>query len=394
MQSGDGPLRLGLGRTLRRHEQLLPELERRPWSPTAAGGHALVWQPTSPGAACLRLAVLPWQVPDGMLVRVSAPGQPSGAPISGAAINASVRRNLDAGSDRDAARLFWLPLVVGDTLAVQVELPAGVRPEDTDLELVRISHFFSLPFLGRGSQPPQAPGKDTDPACAEEWDTPSRATTLLLYTHPDGATGACSGTLLNDTDRQSFVPYLLSAHHCFPDQLRASSIESLWFVRSETCGGDLASYATVSGGADVVHLAKSTDTALLRLRRPPPAGAVFIGWQPALPAPGDEVIGIHHPFAGRQQRSVAVVSDYMTCEQVDYCGDDYYSDAIHFIKVDRRVGGSSPGSSGSGLYNASQQLVGTNLGGSDDGGFDYYGRFDRPYFDGIERWLGVGGLGD
>jgi hypothetical protein len=394
LQSGDGPLRLGLGRTLRHHELLPPELERRPWSPTSAGGHALTWQLTSPGAVGLRLAVLPRQVPDGMVVRVAASGQPFGPPISGAEINASVRRNLEAGGDDDAARLFWLPLIIGDTLTLQVELPAEVKPENTDFELVRVSHFFSLPFLERSSQPSEAPDEDTEPACAEEWDAASRATTLLLYTHPDGATGACTGTLLNDTDPQSFVPYLLSAHHCFPDQVRASSIESLWSVRSETCGGDLASYATISGGADVLYLAKSTDTALLRLRRPPPAGAVFIGWQPALPARGDEVIGIHHPFAGRQQRSVAVVSEYMTCEQVDYCGDDYYSDAIHFIKVDRHVGGSRPGSSGSGLYNASQQLVGTNLGGSDEGGFDYYGRFDRPYFDGLERWLGVGGLGD
>lgn len=328
------------------------------------------------------------------MLRVSAPDQAFGPPISGAEINASVRRNRDAGADDEVARLFWLPLVVGDTMVLQVELPAGVDPGDTLLEPIRVSHFFSLPFLQRSSNPAAALDEATDSTCAEEWDAPSRATTLLLYTHPDGATGACTGTLLNDTDSQTFIPYVLTAHHCFPDQVRASSIESFWFVRSETCGGELASYATVSGGADVLYVAKSTDTALLRLRRPAPAGAVFSGWAPALPVTGNEVFGVHHPAALRQQRTVAVVSEYMNCEQVDYCGDDYYSDDVHFVRVDRRIGGTGPGSSGSGIYNRAQRLIGQHLGGSDEGGFDYYGRFDRPYHDGLVRWSGVGQLGN
>ncbi|WP_369665626.1 trypsin-like serine peptidase [Thioalkalicoccus limnaeus] len=329
-----------------------------------------------------------------MLLRVAAPGQAFGPPSSGAEIEASVRRNRDAGSEDEAARLFWLPLVLGDTLVLQLELPAGVEPEDARFELVHVSHFFRLPFLERSANRPAAWDKSTNPACAEQWDAPSRATTLLLYTHPDGSTGACTGTLLNDTDPQTFIPYVLTAHHCFPDQVVAASIESLWFVRSETCGGDLASYATVSCGADVLYHAKSTDTALLRLRHPPPAGAVFIGWQPTLPAKGTEVFGVHHPAAGRQQRTRAVVSEYMNCEEVDYCGDDYDPDAVHFVCVDRGDGGTAPGSSGSGLYNSAQRLIGTHLGGSDADGFDYYGRFDQPYRDGLVRWLGVGGLGD
>ena len=56
-----------------------------------------------------------------------------------------------------------------------------------------------------------------------------------------------------------------------------------------------------------------------------------------------------------------------------------------------------PGSSGSGLFNTSRQLLGTLLGGSDAGdpdAFDYYGRFDRPYREGMRRWLGGGGGGN
>jgi hypothetical protein len=146
------------------------------------------------------------------------------------------------------------------------------------------------------------------------------------------------------------------------------------------------------GGADVVQVAKSTDTSLLRLRRPPLAGALFIDWAPMLPATGIEVVAIHRPNAGLQQRTVAVVSAHKTCVQTDSCGDDADPDAIHYLRVKRRAGSTSPGSSGAGLFNESQQLVAALLGGSDEGqadAFDYYGRFDMPYRAALHRWLGT-----
>ena len=385
LRSWDGPLRLGFGRSLGASVQPL-------WHATPRGGHAFAWKISSPGAVGLRLAVLARQLPDEATLWVSAPDTADRPQtVSGAEVNASIRRNLDAGNADDAARLFWLPLVVGDVLVLQVELPASVGPLHGVLDLVRVSHAFSLPFLESRSAPAEAPDQATDPACTEGWDVPSRATTLLLYTDPDGGTGACTATLLNDADPETLTPYLASAHHCFHDQVRASSIESLWFLRAAACGGPLDVYETVSGGADVLYVAKSTDTSLLRLRRPPPTGAVFIGRRATLPPKGTEVVTIHHPRAGLQQRSVAVVSGYKNCAETDYCGDDADSNAVHFLRVDRRVGSTSPGSSGAGLFNQSQQLIGTLLGGTEEGehgGFDYYGRLDVPYFNALHRWLG------
>jgi hypothetical protein len=40
-------------------------------------------------------------------------------------MDGSVRRNLGAGAAEDAARLYWLPLVLGETLVVDVELAEG-----------------------------------------------------------------------------------------------------------------------------------------------------------------------------------------------------------------------------------------------------------------------------
>lgn len=388
IQSGDGPLRLGFGRTLADFAAAQDAAQAAFWHETHGGRHLLAWQVRSPGAVGLRLALSARHLPDDTRFWVSGPDQPAGPPMSGADINAGIRRNLNSNSAEDTARLIWLPLVVGDTLLLTAEFPAGVRPQGTAVQPVHIAHLFRLPFLAESRDVLALSDDATGPRCAKDWGAPSRATTLLLYTHPDGATGACTGTLLNDADPDTYIPYVLSAQHCFPDQVRASSIESLWFARSETCGGDPSTYATVSGGADVLYLAQSTDTALLRLRRPPPAGAVFAGWKPVLPGIGTETVGVHHPLAGAQHRSTATVGEYKTCVEVDWCGDNADPQAIGYIKVDRWIGGTKPGSSGSGLYNAAGQLIGTNLGGSDAEHFDYYGRFDAPYRDALHRWLG------
>ena len=388
LRSWDGPLRLGSGRALRGHATVIGASEQGSWQPTPRGRHAIAWRVTSPGAVGVRLALVPRRLPDDALVWAYAPGKPAGPPISGSEINASLRRNLDAGAADDAAALFWMPLTLGDTVSLQVELPAGASPTAVAVEPAQLSHIFRLPFL----EEPDRIDPATDRACSQRWDAASRATALLLFTDADGATGACTGTLVNDADPDTFIPHVLTAHHCFHDQVRASSIESLWFLRPETCGGHVGAYAAVSGGADVLRVAKSTDTSLLRLRRPPAADAVFIGLHPDLPPIGAELASLHHPLAGRQRVAVGVVSQYLNCADVANCADGADPDAIHFVRLDRRQGATRAGSSGCGLFTPSQQLVGVLLGGSDEGdavpSFDYYGRLDVPS---LRRWLGVGG---
>ena len=97
LRSWDGPLRLGFGRTVRERTAALDAAEEASWRPTSTGRHAIAWRVTSPGAVGLRLAVLPRRLPDDALVWAYAPGKPAGPPISGSEINASLRRNLDAG---------------------------------------------------------------------------------------------------------------------------------------------------------------------------------------------------------------------------------------------------------------------------------------------------------
>jgi hypothetical protein len=104
--------------------------------------------------------------------------------------------------------------------------------------------------------------------------------------------------------------------------------------------------------------------------------------------------GCEHALCTKKQTLLRRGERYKNSEPVACCGKDYDPDAVHLIRVNRRAGRTRPASSGSGLFKTSQQLVGTHLGGLDAGGFDYYGRFDRPYQDRMGRWFGVGGSGE
>ena len=197
--------------------------------------------------------------------------------------------------------------------------------------------------------------------------------------------------LLNDADPSTHIPYLLTAEHCIAEQTRASSIETVWFHRADDCGGPSRAIQTVSGGADLLYAAKSTDTSLLRLRQPPPAGAVFSGWSATLPALGTPVTAIHHPRGARQAIATGRLTEYLNCADVEHCADGADPDAIHYLRVTWSQGFTDPGGSGSGLFLDTGQLVGTLFGGFSDCEQqqrpDDYGRFDLAYREGLWRWL-------
>jgi hypothetical protein len=217
---------------------------------------------------------------------------------------------------------------------------------------------------------------------------------MLLYTDERGRTGACTGTLLNDMDPTTHIPYALTAHHCVADQIRASSIEAVWFHRAHSCGGPGETARSVPGGADLLYAAKTTDTSLLRLRRPPPAGAVFSGWTTAGPELGAAVIGVFQPRGGRQAVAFGRLASYEHCEEAHYCGEDADPDGLQYLRVDWERGATEPGTSGSGLFLPSGELIGTLSGGFGNcerpRGPDDYGRFDLPYQGALSRWLGLG----
>ena len=388
-----GALRIGFGRDVPHHRTSAALANRSHWHQTADGGSAIALRVSSPGAIGLRLAVRVHSLPDGATLSVFAPGPHEGPTLAGAEINESIRRNRDSGASQERAETYWMPLTQGEAVTLQIDLPAGVDPDGIQIALPHLSHLFHWPF----SEPDQVTVTtdcQVDVACHPELDGLSRATVMLLYTDERGGTGTCTGTLLNDMDPTTRIPYILTAHHCVADQARASSIEAVWFHRSHRCGGPGEAVRSIPGGADLLYAAKTTDTSLLRLRRPPPAGAVFSAWTTERPELGAAVIGVFHPRAGRQAVAFGRLASYEHCEEAYYCGEDADPEGLHYLRVDWDRGVAAPGASGSGLFLPTGAMVGILSGGFGNcerpRGPDDYGRFDLPYQGALSRWLGLG----
>src|SRR5262249_48719395 len=94
---------------------------------------------------------------------------------------------------------------------------------------------------------------------------------LLFQTQPMGGWGGCTGTILNDLDDETFVPYLLTAFHCFNTQFSAGTLEAVYGWQRASCGGTLPTYANLprSNGSQLLVTNSTTpgnDMTFVRLR--------------------------------------------------------------------------------------------------------------------------------
>lgn len=111
-----------------------------------------------------------------------------------------------------------------------------------------------------------------------------------------------------------------------------------------------------------------------------------------MPAEGTALAGLHHPFGALQKIAIGTLAEYASCEDIDYCGDGADPEATHYLRVRWSKGTTLRGSSGSGLFLETGQLVGDLSGGlsrcDNREGPDDYGWFDLPYRKALYRWLG------
>jgi hypothetical protein len=183
--------------------------------------------------------------------------------VAGRSINDSLKANRRSGVDTESPNRYWLPLVQGDTATLSMSIPKDHDPNSVHLSVPLVAHFWRFPFVPVGQKPPTMDCEE-DVSCFPEWTNLSDAVAMLLYTAEDGGSGACSGTLIKGGNEDSDIPYFVTAHHCVPDQIRASSIETYWFQRTERCRGMAQSFEALRGGADLLVALADTDTSVLR----------------------------------------------------------------------------------------------------------------------------------
>lgn len=396
------PLQIGVSRDVPMLRNTTHTSALMSWT-SIPGGQIAAISITSPDALGLRLGLLVEKLPRTALLRFYAQGAEQVFEVSGQEIMDTIARNLAAGDASDEARTYWSPVIDGQEMTVEIELPAGVSPDEVMFSIPRVSHLFVSP-LDTSALQERISGAvwcNLDSMCyTSTWGNESLATAKMTFTK-DGGSYLCTGTLMNDSDPSTFIPYFLTAHHCISTQSVASTLQTYWFYRASSCNsGTLSSSVqTLTSGATLLYVGSTTDTSFLRLHSPAPPGAMYSGWSAGLPVLSTPIIGIHHPKGDLQKISAGNITDYASC--TPNAGDTFRcfpmsSGAADHLKVVWGLGITEGGSSGSGLwivYGSSHYLVGQLQGGSSScvtpTAPDYYGRFDVAYNAALFQWLGT-----
>lgn len=362
--TSDGALRIGVAR-------MIPEDEARRaidamrWQRDSSGHWTATLTVHAEGAAALRLAIE--RLPRG--ARVVFRNATAAWPV--------------AFEEHEAARrthgAYWGPVLEGPEQALDVVAP--VRPAPGELSLAGISQLAVTAAELVRSKAAQACHEDV--ACIRDPDPAftraARAVAKLVYTR-DGATYACTGTLVAGEGAASPAPLLVTAKHCIGSAEVAATLNTFWSLEADGCGSKThAPPVQLARGARLLYAGASSDVALLHLREPPPPSATFARLDDAVPAQGEPVLAIHHPRGEpKKVASGLVVAPGEGGGRV--------------MSVAWLAGATEPGSSGSGLFTrrgGEWRLAGTLRGGSascdttgavaDPSNRDYYARL------GVER---------
>ncbi len=348
--------------------EITPSLD---WTPLDDGRLVAAAVVTSPGAVSIRLGMV-GELGEGTQIRVFAPGGDD--PLLPTITRRDFHRNEEGP---DSAGVLWSPSVPGDAIGVEVTLPKGEKAAFS-LKIARLAHRYGTAG-GLAPKRLQCPFSHVDVQCRADVLPEGLEDAVARVTiETEEGTFTCSGTLINSAEFP--VPYFLTANHCVASADEAASIETIWFHERTTCSGNVNPGLTVWGGADLLATSYSYDSTLLRLRRDPPLGAVFSGWDPREiaflqhPLP---VFGIHHPDGVEKKFSLGATVGR---------GDVLLTkDAIAVYWGEGLTDG---GSSGSGLFNNDGSLIGVLSSGIQtcEDQVSYYGAL-TSFFPSACPWL-------
>jgi lysyl endopeptidase len=376
------------------------------WTTLGDGRKAVVLEVSSPGAAALRVGFRAAQWPAGSQLR--ALGNAVGDALN------SHPTMLALGGDHRAGETVWSPALPGDTQRLEWVFPAGM---DVSLTLAGVSHMVAHPL----TQAVPLPKLDRDIGSAGTCNSnvaciqsPSVAlqqafasVAKMVYTE-SGRSFRCTGTLLNDTDTATQIPWFITGNHCFenivadsngnaiPGQrlktaeemgVVARTLNTYWNFQASTCAGNTSPSTQLrAGGSSFVTNNDGMDMLFLRLSEQPPSVAFYAGWI-SDPVPGGlAVTAIHHPAGDLKKISQGAVAanPYVTLTISTSLRRESYVEAAWTQGV------TEPGSSGSGIFNRQ------TLSGSD--GYFFRGtlwggvsscsaRFEPDYYSRVDRYI-------
>ncbi|HYH44823.1 MAG TPA: serine protease [Thermoanaerobaculia bacterium] len=268
---------------------------------------------------------------------------------------------------------LWTPSVGGESIFLEVEVPRAALISDVGkaarFTLREVSQSFRLDAEG---QPLENAPSALDLSCLDDatctgagvlgFIAQYRRAVAYLQFIDDGTEFLCSGALVNDTVAATFVPYLLTANHCFDTQASASTLEAFWDFKTNTCDGPAPGLGGLprSNGATLLATSANSDFTFLRLNSAP-GTRVFLGWNAEASAvPNNtQLFRISHPLGESQgfSRSTVKTSGVPVCAGAP---------RPRFLYSQLTDGATFGGSSGAPVILASGQIVGQLTGGCGD----------------------------
>jgi lysyl endopeptidase len=374
----------------------LPAAKDLAWLPVD-GGYAAQMAITSPDAAALRVAIALAGAPAELQMVFFGSKDPS-------RLLGPVR--VSDIADRTAP--WWSPVTEGETQTVEFFVPGARDPRELPIRAAEVSHLFTGPSsrFDKATVPSTCTGPgcsgscNVDLACSSlDGTTPfqnaANAVAMMVF-NDAGSTFLCNGTLLNDTDVSTQIPWFYTANHCFenekapfktPAQMQAvaNTLETDWFYQSTSCNSGVESntFRGLFGGATYIFNNAVSDVLFLRLNGTPPPGAFFAGWDPNPMTAHTAVVDVHHPEGDFKKVSQGSVQGFTTPN----AGPPTSSGTNQYIGVQWSSGTTEEGSSGSPVLTvgAGSQyfLRGALLGGAascdDLGGTDIFSRLDLAF---------------
>ena len=328
---GRGPLRIGFHREVPTayRGNLLARLD---WMPVDKGAWAAAVLVHSPPATSIRVGVRA-ELPPGAELRFFHPNG------NGKALAVITRADLKAAAAQ--AEVYWSPSAEGDTIGIEITLPSRTVVDASRLRVEKVAHRFLDPSAKRFKNL-DCPELHVDVQCrvGEFPDGLENAVARIEFETEQGS-ALCTGTLLNDGDQDTFIPYFLTANHCVATAEVARTVQATWFHQLASCDAETVDdrALTTFGGAELVGTSAEHDATLLKLRRRLPAGVYLAGWDAEVAEADDAVVAIHHP-AGE-------VKKYSAGDVAGKGGSDSVAGAI---EVAWEEGVTEGGSSGSAIF--------------------------------------------
>ncbi len=265
-------------------------------------------------------------------------------------------------------RELWCPSVSGDTVWIEVHVPAnklaaGERCAfvvDSVVEIFRVDNTGApvAPKSGAGSQ-----NVVRDDSCITDISCFSNSTTVNNASRAIGRMGfvsggesyVCTGGLINGQAADG-TPYFLTANHCLATQSEVSSLEVLFDYRTSSCNGTAPSNPPSSHGGTLLATSEASDFTFIRLASVP-ANRWFMGWTTS--SPGSATLErVSNPYGDTQ-----VYSSTRGVTPDGTCGGLPNSS---FLYQDRIQGGVAGGSSGSPVWMGNTVVVGQLYGACGD----------------------------